>query len=55
LRSGALVELMPAYRSLEFGVYAIYPTRQHVAPKVRALVDFLAEALRNGGWQDAAA
>ncbi|WP_159688830.1 LysR family transcriptional regulator [Cognatazoarcus halotolerans] len=42
LVSGALVELMPEFRSLEFGIFAMYPTRKHVAPKVRALVDFLA-------------
>jgi DNA-binding transcriptional LysR family regulator len=41
LAAGTLVELMPAYRSLELGVYAVYPTRQHVSAKVRALVDFL--------------
>ncbi|HRP95914.1 MAG TPA: LysR substrate-binding domain-containing protein, partial [Rhodocyclaceae bacterium] len=45
LAAGALVELMPAYRSIELGIYAIYPTRKHVAPKVRALLDFLAERL----------
>lgn len=41
LKAGTLVELMPAYRSIELGIYAVYPTRKHVAPKVRALVDFL--------------
>lgn len=43
LAAGTLVELMPAYRSIELGIYAIYPTRKHMAPKVRALLDFLAE------------
>jgi DNA-binding transcriptional LysR family regulator len=47
LKSGALVELMPAYRSTEFGIYAVYPTRQYVSPKVRALIDFLVKALKN--------
>jgi len=42
LAKGRLVELMPAYRSIELGIYALYPTRKHVAPKVRALIDFLA-------------
>ncbi|MES2878716.1 MAG: LysR family transcriptional regulator [Pseudomonadota bacterium] len=42
LAAGTLVELMPQYRSLEMGIYAVYPTRKHVAPKVRALIDFLA-------------
>lgn len=47
LRSGALVELIPAYRSIEFGIFAVYPTRQYVSPKVRALIDFLSKALKN--------
>jgi len=41
LAAGRLVELMPEYRALELGIYALYPTRKHVAPKVRAMVDFL--------------
>ena len=47
-----LVELMPAYRSVTLGIYALYPTRKFVPPKVRALVDFLAErfATPPPGW-----
>ena len=41
LAAGTLVELMPEFRSLELGIYAVYPTRKHVSPKVRALLDFL--------------
>ena len=41
LAAGSLVELLPGFRSIELGIYAIYPTRKHVAPKVRALIDFL--------------
>jgi DNA-binding transcriptional LysR family regulator len=46
------VELMPAYRSVTLGIYALYPTRKFVPPKVRALVDFLAErfAAPPPGW-----
>ena len=47
LGAGRLVELMPAYRSAALGIYAVYPTRQHVPAKVRAMVDFL--VLRIGG------
>lgn len=47
LHSGALMELMPTYRSTEFGIFAVYPTRQYVSPKVRALIDFLSNALKN--------
>ena len=43
LANGSLVELMPEFRSTELGIHAIYPTRKHVAPKVRALIDFLAQ------------
>jgi DNA-binding transcriptional LysR family regulator len=45
LAAGTLVELMPAYRSIELGIYAVYPTRKHVSAKVRALVDFLSQHL----------
>jgi len=38
---GTLVELMPQYKSLEMGIYAVYPTRKHVSAKVRVLIEFL--------------
>ena len=52
LEAGTLVELMPQYRSIELGIYAVYPSRKHVPPKVRLLIDFLAEALRRRSWPD---
>lgn len=50
LRSGALVEVLPQYRSMELGVYAVYASRKHTPPKVRVLIDFLVEAFRNPAW-----
>jgi DNA-binding transcriptional LysR family regulator len=50
LRSGALVELMPAYRSIELGVHAVYATRKHMPMKTRRLIDFLVEALSGSVW-----
>ena len=50
LASGALVEVMPQFRSIELGVYAVYPSRRHLTPKVRALVDFLVDAFRMRAW-----
>lgn len=50
LASGALVELLPQYRSIELGVYAVYPSRKHLTTKVRALVDFLVDAFRMRAW-----
>lgn len=52
LAAGTLVELMPRYRGIELGIYAVYPTRKHVAPKVRLLIDFLAESFRKPKWAD---
>ena len=50
LASGALVEILPRYRSMELGVYVVYPSRRHLTPKVRALIDFLVEAFRMRAW-----
>ncbi|MEC7815782.1 MAG: LysR family transcriptional regulator [Pseudomonadota bacterium] len=38
---GELVPVLEDYPSRELGVYALYPTRRFVTPKVRAMVDFL--------------
>lgn len=51
LRSGALTEVLPEYRALDLGIYAVYPSRRHVSPKVRLLVDYLAAALRTVPWR----
>lgn len=50
LRAGTLVEVLPQWRAVELGIYAVYPTRLHVAPKVRLLIDFLVGALRLPPW-----
>lgn len=52
LSEGTLVALMPEFRSIELGIYAVYPTRKHVSAKVRALIKFLAThfAGRGADW-----
>lgn len=52
LIAGRLVEVLPEYRSTEFGIYAVYPSRKHVPPKVRLLIDTLVEAFRKPLWPD---
>lgn len=52
LAQGRLRELMPAYRSFELGVYAVYPSRRFVSPKVRLLIDFLVEAFAHPVWDE---
>jgi DNA-binding transcriptional LysR family regulator len=44
LRAGRLIELLPGYRMPDIDVLAVYPTRRHLSAKVRAMVDYLAEA-----------
>ena len=50
LLAGTLVEVMPAWRSIELGVYAVYPTRKFVSPKVRLMIEFLVDAFRMRAW-----
>jgi len=45
LASGKLVEILPQFRSAELGIYAVYPSRKFVQPKVKALVEFLTQKL----------
>lgn len=52
LRRGALVELMPVYRSIELGVHAVYATRKHLPMKTRRLIDFLVAAFASPIWRD---
>jgi DNA-binding transcriptional LysR family regulator len=52
LRRGDLEEILPQYRSVELGIYAVYPSRKHLAPKVRALINFLAERFEGVNWDD---
>jgi DNA-binding transcriptional LysR family regulator len=51
LKRGALVELMPAYRSIELGIHAVYPSRKYLPMKTRRLVDFLVGSFREPGWR----
>jgi DNA-binding transcriptional LysR family regulator len=50
LRRGALVEVLPQYQAATLGIYAVYPTRKFVLPKVRALIEFLDERLKAAPW-----
>ncbi|ODV04287.1 MAG: LysR family transcriptional regulator [Rubrivivax sp. SCN 70-15] len=50
LLAGTLVEVMPAWRSIELGVYAVYPSRKLVSPKVRLMIEFLVNAFTMRGW-----
>jgi DNA-binding transcriptional LysR family regulator len=42
VRSGELKPILCDFKPLELAVYAVYPERRNLSPKVRAFVDFLA-------------
>ena len=45
LAAGRLVRLLPALTRAEGGAFAVYPESRHLSPKVRTLIDHLAEAM----------
>ena len=45
LASGALVSVLDNYREPEESIWAVYPHNRHLSPKIRLLVDYLAEYL----------
>jgi DNA-binding transcriptional LysR family regulator len=51
LRAGRLVELLRDWRGPTLDIHAVYPSRTHLSGKVRAMVDFLAQAFVQPGWR----
>jgi DNA-binding transcriptional LysR family regulator len=49
LANGQLQALLPDFPSVVLGIYALYPSRKHLTPKVRVLIDFLAQEFANKG------
>lgn len=43
LREGRLQSALEDWSTVETTLYAVYPSRQHIAPKIRAFLDFLIE------------
>jgi DNA-binding transcriptional LysR family regulator len=50
LRSGALVQVLPDWQVPLMTVYALYPSRRHLSPAVRALVDHLVAHFQVAPW-----
>lgn len=46
---GRLVSLLDTYRPADDGIWALYPQNRHLSPKVRTVIDYLAEHLGNPG------
>ncbi len=45
LQSGALISILDSYREPEEAIWALYPYNRYLSPKIRLLVEFLAERL----------
>jgi len=51
-QSGALTQLLPNYHLEPVGIYAVYPHREHVPPKVRAFMEFLSRRCQQASWSE---
>ena len=50
LHTGKLIPLLEDYELDPIGVYALYPHREHLPPKVRIFMDFLEKHCDNANW-----
>jgi DNA-binding transcriptional LysR family regulator len=44
LADGRLVRVLPEWEASPIGIFAVYTSRSHLAPKVRSFIDHLVEA-----------
>ncbi len=47
IRAGRLKAVLTDYQPREVSIYAVYPQRKHLSPKIRAFVDFLAGQIQD--------
>ena len=53
IQKGQLVEILPAWRPLEFAINALYPHRHQLSSKVRIFIDLMSEHFaRHSRWLD---
>lgn len=53
IKAGKLKALLSRYQLLEISIYAVYPQRRYLSPKVRAFTEFIAEQLsEQPAWDD---
>ena len=50
LADGSLKRVLPKWQLPDMAIYALYPSRKHLPPAVRALLDFLAERFARMPW-----
>ena len=45
IKAGLLMAVLSKYKAMEVSIYAVYPQRKHLSPKVRAFIDYLSEQI----------
>ncbi|MDR7308845.1 LysR family transcriptional regulator [Rhodoferax saidenbachensis] len=50
LHDGSLQAVLPDWKLPDMAIYALYPSRKHLSPAVRALLDFLVERFATVPW-----
>lgn len=50
LADGCLQVVLPDWTLPDMAIYALYPSRKHLSPAVRALLDFLVERFAKIPW-----
>jgi DNA-binding transcriptional LysR family regulator len=46
LQSGRLVQVLPAYRTPDADIYAVYPQRHQLSARIRTFLEFLSQAFQ---------
>ncbi len=53
IQTGRLVEILPAWRPVEFAINALYPHRHQLSSKVRIFIDLMSDHFaRHSRWLD---
>ncbi len=52
LERGELVQVLPQWQPTTMDIYALYPSRKHLAPAVRSLIDHLFDYFKHNKWQN---
>ena len=50
LADGSLLAVLPDWKPPDMAIYALYPSRKHLSPAVRALLDFLVQRFATPRW-----
>jgi len=53
IKAGRLIQLLPKYALLELSIYLVFPGRHHMAPKIRAFIDYMVKRMEGRPtWDD---